>query len=113
MQMEKSPHYLVFVFAKGLALYRERKFSEAIELLEPVLPRMGRVTAVGATAVLAMAKYGIGERKAAQDLLLKGEEIFKQSWLHKNRVRIEDSVQDWLMTDILLREARALIEVEK
>lgn len=72
--------------------------------------RMPPVTATDANAILAMAKHRMGQTQGAREALERGAKLFDAAWFSTDRVAIRDSVADWLIADILLREAKSVVD---
>ena len=100
-----------FQFCKGLAEYRQARFTSAADWMEVVLTnRMGVLSLdTAATMVLAMAEYRSGHREQARASLAKGSEIEERL----PRLESGDLGEDWnnwIIAHALSREAKALIE---
>jgi eukaryotic-like serine/threonine-protein kinase len=99
-------------FTKGLTEFRQGRFSDAVEWLEPVLPRTNDVyRTVQAYMTLAMAQHQLKQTEQAQTTLASGVK-FADSHLPKfgNKSGPEERGNDWIIAHALMREARKLIE---
>jgi serine/threonine protein kinase/tetratricopeptide (TPR) repeat protein len=99
-----------FQLGKALSEYRQGRFAEAVEWAQKPL-QSSRVDSHGQTyAVLAMAKWRLGEKEAARDFLAKGDGCVPRSLPASDA---EDSAKAWLAwvySRISLDEAAALIQ---
>jgi serine/threonine-protein kinase len=96
------PHawaYPFFLFAKGLAEYRQGRFTSAIGILQgPAASVMGPAP----NLVLAMARYRSGEREAARQTLAAA--VIDLDW----RASRADALEIWIY-HVLRREAEAML----
>jgi hypothetical protein len=49
----------------------------------------------------------------AKEALHAGEELLNRFWFSEKRVSVDESTPDWLIADVLLTEAKDLLETEK
>jgi serine/threonine protein kinase/tetratricopeptide (TPR) repeat protein len=99
---------------KGLAEYRAGQFASAIDWVsksigQPTLFRGPRPDAA-AYLVMAMAQHQLQRPDEARATLAKGADIVDTKLLKRQNATLDENWLDWLVADILLREARALIE---
>ncbi len=107
---EKQGDYRWFTFAKGLAEYRAGRPAQAVKWLERLGPdaRGDQIDASG-FAVLAMAQHRLGQEEKARTALHSGQVIVAEKMPDPAAGRpFEGMWQDWLHSQILLREAEAL-----
>jgi hypothetical protein len=110
MKLEQSQFHVVFIVARALAAYREGDFSKTVLLLEPIMPRIRSATAAQANALMGMAKYQLGgEKEAALKALAASEDLCNAEGYSEQRVAVRTGWEDWLIADILLREAKELM----
>jgi eukaryotic-like serine/threonine-protein kinase len=98
-------------FAKGLAEFRQGRFSSAAEWLEPVLDKTNDVfRTVQAHMTLAMTQHHLQHSERARATLAKGIE-FADLRLPKfeKGSSPEDRSNDWIIAHALMGEAMALI----
>ncbi len=99
-----------FQVAKALSAYRLGRFAEAIEWAEKTLKGPIVYPNAHAYAILAMARWQLGQKDAAQILLAKGNSL-TPNILHSHELRdMGDAWVAWLEARISLDEATALIE---
>jgi tetratricopeptide (TPR) repeat protein len=113
VKLVDDPNWQWYNFARSLAAYRAGNFSEAVASLEPRLPSLQKVTGADAYAVLAMSKHQMKDTDGAREALQAGEELFNRFWFSERRISVDPSVLDWLIADILLSEAKAMLGTEK
>jgi tetratricopeptide (TPR) repeat protein len=100
-----------FQFAKGLAEYRQGRFTSAVEWLQPVASQSGdKYRTVQAHMVLAMAQIRLQRPDDARLTLAKGLEIVNTRFPKAGSGDLEDQWQDWIIANVLVREAKELIE---
>jgi serine/threonine-protein kinase len=107
----QSSYLPYFQFCKGLAEYRQARFTSAADWMEVVLTnRMGVLSLdTSATMVLAMAEYRSGHREQARASLAKGSEI-EERLPRLESGDLGDDWNNWIIAQALSREAKALIE---
>jgi tetratricopeptide (TPR) repeat protein len=101
-------------FIKGLAEYRAGQFASAIDWVsksigQPPMVRGPRPDAA-AFLVMAMAQHQLKRQGEARAALAKGADIINTKLLKRENATLDENWADWLIADILLREARMLIE---
>jgi len=109
----KNHEYLAFFqFVKGLAEYRQKQFTNAVEWAQKVLAKTGQFSFrdVEACMVLAMAQYRTKQMGEARATLAKGLAIAETKLPKLERGDLGDMWQDWIIAHALMNEARALIE---
>ena len=96
-----------FQFAKGWAEYRQGRFASAVEWMQKVLARTGRELDrdAQAYAVLAMAQHRLKQVNDARAALAKG--VASGSG---DSGELGGGGFSWIVAQLLLREAKALIE---
>jgi tetratricopeptide (TPR) repeat protein len=100
-------------FVAGLAYYRSGRFAGAADWMEQALAKAGSDPARDADSymVLAMAQHQLEQTDAARVSLSKGAEIVQSKLPSLSSGDLgEKTWQDVLIANILLREAKALIE---
>jgi eukaryotic-like serine/threonine-protein kinase len=99
-------------FAKGLAEFRQGRFSSAVEWLEPVLQKTNDVfRTVQAHMTLAMAQHHLQHSEQARATLAKGLEFADRRLPTFDKdAGPEDRTNDWIIAHLLMREAQALIQ---
>jgi WD40 repeat protein len=107
------PQMSWFCLARGLSAYRAGRFSEAASWLTRSLAKEPRVH-VAATArfVLAMTQQQQGQAAAARVTLTRAQQITSRRMPTLQR-SADDSWIDWLINDLLRREAEALLVGKK
>jgi tetratricopeptide (TPR) repeat protein len=106
---------------KALAEYRQGRFASAAEwasraLSQPEcrwdreLRRRADCRRVDASMVLAMAKYQLHQLDEARAALSRGMEIADQKLPKLESGDLGEGWDEWVFTDLLTREAKALIE---
>jgi tetratricopeptide (TPR) repeat protein len=98
---------------KGLAEYRMGQFEKAIDWVgksigQPTMV-MGPRPDAAAYLVMAMAQHRLGRPEEARASLAKGADIVNTKLLKRENATLDENWIDWIIADILLREARALI----
>jgi tetratricopeptide (TPR) repeat protein len=101
-------------FIKGLAEYRAGQFASAIDWVsksigQPIVVRGPRPDAA-AFLVMAMAQHQLKRPDEARAAFAKGAYIVNTKLLKRENATLDENWIDWIIGDILLREARALIE---
>jgi serine/threonine protein kinase/tetratricopeptide (TPR) repeat protein len=101
-------------FIKGLAEYRAGQYASAIDRVsksigQPTIVRGPRPDAA-AFLVMAMAQHQLKRPDEARAALTKGADIVNTNLLNRENATLDENWADWLVADILLREARTLIE---
>ena len=105
-----SPDLPWFQSARGLAEYRRARFDEAVRWTQQALQRPGDDhRELQATAVLAMARYRLGETAAARTALAEAVEI-SEKLPRVESGDLGDTWLDWIIAHALLREARGLLD---
>jgi tetratricopeptide (TPR) repeat protein len=106
-----------FQLAKGMAEYRLRRFTSAVEWLNQALNNAGNQTGdikddlfVQNYMVLAMAHYQLKHTDAARAAFAKGAEIERKKLPKLESGDIGGNWLDWIIAHSLMREAKALIE---
>jgi WD40 repeat protein/tRNA A-37 threonylcarbamoyl transferase component Bud32 len=99
---------------KALVRYRQDDFAGALESLDKARadsasPPEQRFTAI-MSAARAVVLFRLGRADEARAALEAGTGVFKANWFSPDRDVLEDSWWDWVTADLLLREARELIE---
>jgi tetratricopeptide (TPR) repeat protein len=115
--VDTEPHRSWFLmnkeFTNALVDYRAGNHDAAIAALEPLIPRLSPSASVGAQAVLAMARFKMVDEQAALTHFHSAESLFRDNWFSDKRIALEGNPHDWLVANILLREAGALLRVEE
>jgi tetratricopeptide (TPR) repeat protein len=108
---EKNDGSRWFVFDKGLAEYRAGRPAEAVKWLERLGPDTHAAHLdASAFAVLAMAEHRLGQQEKARAALHSGQAMVAEKLPDPAAGRPFDAMwQDWLHSQILLREAEALL----
>jgi serine/threonine protein kinase/tetratricopeptide (TPR) repeat protein len=104
-----------FLFVKGLAEYRAGQYAEAVKWLDRFGPD-AHGTHIDATAfaVLAMAQQRLGQKEKARTALHSGQAIVAEKMPNPAAVGpFQGMWQDWLHSQILLREAEALLKPQQ
>jgi eukaryotic-like serine/threonine-protein kinase len=110
------PLWLYFQFAKGLAEYRQGHFEGATNWLQMALANTNRQGAAilypkaQAFLVLAMARHQLHQFWPTRDALSEGCWIAENYLPHADSPIAGDNANDRIMVQVLMREARALIE---
>ena len=101
-----------FQFVKGLAEYRSGNFEKAAEWTKMALEQAGEVFTrdVQAYSVLALAQYRLNHADEARAALSKAGEIAEGKLAKRGSGDLGPDWHDWIIAQILLREARGLIE---
>jgi len=101
-----------FQFAKGLAEYRQGRFSSAVEWMQKVLAKAGEDSNrdVQAYMVLAMAEHQLKHPDEARATLAKGVEIAETKLPKIDSGDVGGGWYDWIIAHSLMREAKLLIE---
>jgi len=100
-----------FQFAKGLAEYREGRFAAAAEWANKALHKPGEdfQRDVQAYAVLAMARYQLGQTNEARAVLSNAEEVTETKLQKLDSGSLGESWHNVLIAHILLREAKTVV----
>jgi tetratricopeptide (TPR) repeat protein len=108
---ETRGNYRWFVFVKGLAEYRAGRHAEAVKWLERFGPSAdGAQIDASAFAVLAMAQHRLGHQEKGRAALHSAQVLVTQKMPDPSVGRPFDGMwADWLHSQILLREAEALL----
>jgi hypothetical protein len=98
-----------FQFARALSDYRRGHYDEASNLARTVLNQPGRQEdrELEAMSVLAMAQQRNGDRQSARMTLARAREL--ESRVPKLEGATRGNWHDWIIAQVLLREAGALI----
>ena len=102
-------------YTKGLAEYRQGRFTSAVKWTEQALAPPATGVAYDAlcaqdSMVLAMAHYRLGQTNEARAVLAKGIEIVETKLPKLESGDIGVYWVDWIITQVLMTEAKALIE---
>jgi tetratricopeptide (TPR) repeat protein/tRNA A-37 threonylcarbamoyl transferase component Bud32/DNA-directed RNA polymerase subunit RPC12/RpoP len=112
---QTSPGMPAFQFAKGLAEYRQGRFSSAAEWMQRVLNVPGVFFPRDAQAdmVLAMARHQLGQTNEALAALADGSQIIalKNSTFESGDAGL--AWPDWIIARVLKTEAEGLLEVSQ
>jgi len=99
-----------FQLSKALSEYRQRHFAEAVEWAQKALAS-ARLDAHGpACAILAMAKWQLGEKQDARAVLGKGNEIAPPVMPARDAIDPGQAWLAWVFSRVSLDEAAALFE---
>jgi Flp pilus assembly protein TadD len=103
-----------FQFAKGLAEYRQGHFAGAMDWMQKVLSHAGENfnRDVEAYMVLAMAQHRSQRADEANAAFAKGVEIAESKLPKLDSGDLGNGWIDWIIAHALMREAKALIEVQ-
>jgi serine/threonine protein kinase/Flp pilus assembly protein TadD len=104
-------------FGKGLAEYRRGDYASAVDWMRKVI---GQPVSVGgplpawerdvaAWAVLAMAQHQMKQSEEARAALAKASQLAQTKLPQLSAENLEQDWVDWLIAQILLREAQALV----
>src|SRR6185503_19919470 len=104
--------FTYFQFAKGLAQYRQGRFSSAVEWMQKVLAKAGEDSNRGVQAhmVLAMAQHQLKHPDEARTALAKGVAIAETKLPKLANGELDVGWNDWIIAHSLMREAKMLIE---
>jgi hypothetical protein len=107
-----NPNFVYFHHAKSLAAYRCGQFSDAAEWAGKVLVQAGQDFHRDAQAflVLAMAQHELGRTGDARASLARGVEIIETRLPALDSGDLGGLWGDWNIAQVLLREAKALVE---
>ena len=109
-----QPDWVYYQFAKGLAEYRSGHFDEASRWLTQVIDHEGYYDrAVQACAVLAMAQYQLKQPEQARATLANGIKIADTNLPKPASHYFGQTWHDWIIDQVLMREAQSLIERPK
>jgi len=106
------PRMKPFQVVKGLAEYRQGRFSSSAEWMQKVLARPGArsLRDVQAYMVLAMAQYQLKQPDEARTTLANGRETARAKLPPLESGDIGADWDDWIIAHALLNEAEALVE---
>jgi tetratricopeptide (TPR) repeat protein len=106
-----QPDSMWFVLARGLAQNRGKEYSKAVTSLENALTLKGRASSADVCiySLLAMSHFRLDEQETATDSLTEAEAAFKKLPTAASG-KLGDNWHDVLITEILLREARSLVQ---
>jgi len=108
---QDHPWLAYFQLVKGLAEYRQGRFTEAAAWTKKALASPGVYERdAQAYAVLATAHYHAGQSNEAKAALAKAKEITDTKLPKLDGTSPGAGFHDWLMAHILVREAKGLIE---
>jgi tetratricopeptide (TPR) repeat protein len=111
------PDHLYFLLARGLAHYRAGEFDKALEQASKAISGNPKVIGLDTPAhlVVAMSHHQLGQAAEASKALGQAREIMGQDWFPKlESGELADAWwHDWLICQILHREAAGLIEGKK
>jgi WD40 repeat protein/serine/threonine protein kinase len=110
---EAHGDYRWFLLARGMADYRAGRFVEAIDRLKKVLSPSIIVNLYRDTMAhlfLAMAHQKLGKSDEARSALDRARELVAQKFPKPDGVGLDDSWDDWLRCQIVLREAEKVVE---
>jgi len=110
-QGKDHQNFAYFEFAKGLAEYRQGHFASAVAWVQKVLAAATSDTRLNAEAhlVLAMAQHQSGNLAESQLLLARTAGSIEIGLPKLERGDIGGGWIDWIITQALLQEAKALI----
>src|SRR6266542_2051556 len=98
-------------FVKGLAEYRQGRFASAAEWFQKALSQSVDVyRTVQAHMTLAMAQHQLKQAEEARVTLAKGLELAEQRFPKAGKIGLDEQWYDWIIAQVLMREAKALIE---
>jgi hypothetical protein len=98
-----------FQLGKALSEYRQGHLADAAEWAQNVLAS-SRVEACGqAYAILAMAKWGLGEKEIARAMLAKGNDIAPRLMPARDALDPGQAWFGWVFSRVSLDEATALL----
>ena len=108
------PSYPWFALVKALSDYRRGNFKTSAEWAQKALTsssRQGSVAyqVVEAYAVLAMACRGMNQPDQARAALEQAASLTQQTEAKPDKGSFGEHWRDWIMMDVLLREARAVV----
>ncbi|HWN94122.1 MAG TPA: protein kinase [Methylomirabilota bacterium] len=101
-------------FTKGLMEFRQGRFADAAQSLQPVLPRTNDIYRTAqAYMTLALAQHQLKESEEARATLAKGREFVEHRFpkIGPNSGP-EDRWNDWFIAHALMREAGSLIPAD-
>jgi serine/threonine protein kinase/tetratricopeptide (TPR) repeat protein len=99
-----------FQSCKALALYRQRRFSEAIPWAEKAAGSRAKFAQAKAYAVLALARWQLGQQNDARAALQKGDALAPNTSFENGSGDLGESWVAWLMARISLDEATTFIQ---
>jgi WD40 repeat protein/serine/threonine protein kinase/tetratricopeptide (TPR) repeat protein len=104
-------YWAYFELAKGLAEYRQGRFTNAVEWMQKVLTAGGAPERQAeAQFILAMAQYHLNQPDQALPGLSAGIEIVEKQLPHLESGDLGAGWIDWIIAHALMREAKSLIE---
>jgi tetratricopeptide (TPR) repeat protein len=98
-----------FLACKALAEYRQKRSAEAVEWAEKSVKAGDPLARAKGCAVLAMARWQLGERDAARTALAQGDELAPNYAPQALRADFGDTWVAWLFARIQLDEASSFI----
>jgi tetratricopeptide (TPR) repeat protein len=118
--MKSDPTYARFPYfqcAKALAEHRQGHWAAAVQFAEETLKSAGAVPArdAQAEALLAMARYRLGQPEAAREALAKARDLLPESLLAEGKIPPKLADGDWhdlLIAKVLIGEANGVLESE-
>jgi len=99
-----------FQACKALSEYRQAKYSEAVVWAEKTLKTDQVFAQAKGDALLAMAKWQLGDKAGARTILAVGDGLVPEVSATNGPVDLGDSWLNWLYARISLDEASALIQ---
>jgi tetratricopeptide (TPR) repeat protein len=101
-----------FQFCKGLAEYRQGHFTSAVGWVQKALAHAGVESNrdLAAYLVLALAQFRSEQVQEARLTLAEGIEIAERKLPKLGSGDLGDGWLDWIIAEVLMREAKALIE---
>ena len=110
-------HFLPqFEFCKALAEYREGHFASAADwsarLLATKVPSANERLQPQAGLVLAMARWQLQQSNEARAALTQGIDLAQTNWPRSDANDLGSEWPDWVVAQVLLREANQLIGTE-
>ncbi len=110
-------YHAYFLMARGLAHYRTGEFDKALECASKSVSGNPRVIGLDVPAhlIVAMSHHRLGQSAEARQALGQAREIMAQDWFPQlNSGELTTAWwHDWLICQILHREAEGLIEGKK
>ena len=99
-----------FLACKALSEFRQKRNAEAIEWAEKSVKAGDPLARAKGCAVLAMARWQLGERDAARIVLAQGDELAPNYAPQALRADLGDTWVAWLFARISLDEAASMIQ---
>ncbi len=104
-----------YQFSRSLLAYRNGAFASAAGWMEKVLRNEGGKSKASlrdaqALMVLATARFKLNQNEEARDALTRGLGIFEKTLGPSDSGDLLSSWHDWLISQIFIQEAKALIE---